>query len=84
MTGGLVRVRAQAPGRVPLFASPGNEATRLLCPRDFLRKNTGVGCHFLLKGTFPTQGLNPHLLNLLHWQVDFFLLPLALADAGKD
>ena len=29
--------------------------------------NTGVGCHFLLQGIFPTQGLNPHLL---HWQVD--------------
>ena len=22
-------------------------------------KNTGVGCHALLQGTFPTQGLNP-------------------------
>ena len=30
----------------------------------------GGGCHFLLKGTFPTQGLNPWLLCLLHWQVD--------------
>ena len=33
-------------------------------------KNTGVGCHFLLQGNFPTQGWNPHLLPLLHWQVD--------------
>ena len=32
-------------------------------------KNTGVGCHVLLQGIFPTQGLNPHLLCLLHWQV---------------
>ena len=24
-------------------------------------KNTGVGCHFLLPGIFPTQGLNPGL-----------------------
>ena len=23
--------------------------------------DTGVGCHFLLQGIFPTQGLNPHL-----------------------
>ena len=37
----------------------------LLCPCDFLGKNTGVGCHFLLQGTFPTQGLN---LRLLYWQ----------------
>ena len=26
-------------------------------------KNTGVGCHFLLQGTFPTQGSNPCLLH---------------------
>ena len=32
-------------------------------------KNTGVGCHALLQGIFPTQGLNPRLLGLLHWQV---------------
>ena len=25
--------------------------------------NTGVGCHFLLQGIFPTQELNPGLLN---------------------
>ena len=25
-------------------------------------KNTGAGCHFLLQGIFPTQGLNRHLL----------------------
>ena len=34
---------------------------------DFPGKNTGVGCHFLLQGIFPTQGSNP---GLLHWQVD--------------
>ena len=32
----------------------------------FLSKNTGVGCHFLLQGTFLTQGSNPSLLHLLH------------------
>ena len=37
---------------------------------DFLGKNTGVGCHFLLQGIFKTQGLNPHLLCLLPWQMD--------------
>ena len=26
-------------------------------------KSTGVGCHFLLQGTFPTQGLTPGLLH---------------------
>ena len=29
-------------------------------------KNTGVGCHVLLQGIFPAQGLNPRLLQ---WQV---------------
>ena len=27
----------------------------------FPGKSTGVGCHFLLQGIFPTQGLNPGL-----------------------
>ena len=26
-------------------------------------KNTGVGCHFLLQGIFPSQGLDPGLLH---------------------
>ena len=34
----------------------------------FPGKNTGVGCHALLQRIFPTQGLNPHLLQLLHWR----------------
>ena len=45
---------------------------RLLCPWYFPGKNTGVGCHFLLQEIFPTQGSNPHLLCLLHWQADSF------------
>ena len=50
----------------------GLQPTMLLCPWDFPSKNTGVGCHFLLQGIFPTQGLNPCLL---HWQAEF--LPLS-------
>ena len=30
-----------------------------------------MGCHALLQGIFPSQGLNPHILGLLHWQVDY-------------
>ena len=30
---------------------------RLLSPWDFPGENTGVGCHVLLQGIFPTQGL---------------------------
>ena len=33
-----------------------------LCPWDSPGKNTGVGCHFLLHGIFPTQGLNLSLV----------------------
>ena len=33
------------------------------------------GCHALLQAIFLTQGLNPRLLHLLHWQVDS--LPLS-------
>ena len=38
---------------------------RILRPWDFLGKNTGVGCHFLLQGIFLTQGLN---LGFLHYR----------------
>ena len=31
-------------------------------------------CHSLLQGIFPTQGSNPHLLCLLHWQAGSSLL----------
>ena len=37
----------------------GLQPTRPLCPWDLPGKSTGVGCHFLLQGIFPTQGLNP-------------------------
>ena len=45
----------------------------------FSSKDYGVGCHFLLQGIFPTQGLNQHLLHLLRWQA----CSLPLAPPGK-
>ena len=50
--------------------SYGLEPTRLLCSWDSPGKNTGVGCHALLQGIFPTHGLNLGLLHcriLYHW-----------------
>ena len=47
---------------------------RLLCPWDSPGKITGAGCYFLLQGIFLTQVSNPHLLCLLHWQVNSLLL----------
>ena len=54
----------------------GPQPARLLCPWDSPGKNTGEGFHFLLQGTFPTQGSNPCLL---HWQAGS--LPLATREA---
>ena len=34
------------------------------CPWDSPGKNTGMDCHALLQGIFPTQGSNLHLLSL--------------------
>ena len=57
----------------------GLQPTRLLCPWDYPGKNTGPDCYILLQGIFPTQGLNPYLLCLLHWQAG----SLPLAPPGK-
>ena len=54
----------------PTLQLHGLQPTRLLCPWGFPGKNTGLGCCFLLQGMFQTQGSNPSLLCLLHWQVD--------------
>ena len=61
-----VCVRTRARSVVSDSAAPWT--ARLLCPWDSPAKNTGVGCHALLQGIFPTQGLNPSFLCLLHWQ----------------
>ena len=49
--------------------SHGLWPTGLLCPWNSPGKNTGVGCHFLLQGTFPTHGSNlgrPHCRQSFH------------------
>ena len=46
-----------------LFATLWTVAHQALLSWDSPGKNTGVGCHFLLQGIFPTQGLNPGLLH---------------------
>ena len=49
----------------------GLYSTRFLCPWDSPGENTGVGCHTLLQGIFPTKWLNsslPHCRQILdHW-----------------
>ena len=41
----------------------GLQPARLLCPWDSPGRKSGVGCHSLLQGIFPTQELNQGLLH---------------------
>ena len=41
----------------PMDCSPPGFSVR----KDSLGKNTGMGCHALLQGNFPTPGWNPQL-----------------------
>ena len=54
------------------FVTPWTIARQAPLSWDSPGKNTGVGCHGLLQGIFPTQGWNLHLLGLLQWQVGVF------------
>ena len=54
--------------RVWLLVTPWTVFSMLLYPWDYPGENTGVGCCYLLQEIFPTQGWNPHLSYLLHWQ----------------
>ena len=60
----------------------GLQPAWLLCPWDFPGKNTEVGCHFLLQGIFPTQGLYLCLLHLLHCRR--ILYPQSHWESPKD
>ena len=42
--------------RVASLWPQGQQPARLRCPWHFPGKDSGVGCHFLLQGIFPTQG----------------------------
>ena len=61
------------------MCSHGLLPTVVLCPWSFPGKITEVGCHFLLQGIYPTQGLNLNLLHPLHWQA--YSLPLHHLEA---
>ena len=55
------KLKVKSLSHVRLFTTPGLQPTRLLRPWDFPGKSTGMGCHVLVKGIFPTQGSNLHL-----------------------
>ena len=68
----LLRSEVKSLSHAWLFATPWTVAcTKLLHPWDFQGKTTGVGCHFLLQGIFPTQGSNP---GLSHCRQTLYLL----------
>ena len=46
-----------------ILCDPVNCSPRILCPWNSLDKNTGMGCHALLQGLFPTQAWNTGLLH---------------------
>ena len=54
-------------GCVWLFATHGLQPTGLLCPWNFPGKNTGLGCHFLLQGIFPTTLDQTHVSCIGRW-----------------
>ena len=57
-------MRSQSLQLCPTLCDPHElQPARLLCLWNSAGKNTGVGGHILLQGIFPTQGLNPRLLN---------------------
>ena len=60
----------------------GLKPPQLFCPWDSPGQNTGVGCHALLQGIFPTQGPNPYLLHLLHWLL-LLLSHLVVSDSVR-
>ena len=65
--------------RVQLLATPWMVTCQGPPSMGFFRQNTGVGCHSLLQGIFPTQRSNPGLLHSrqilyqLSYQMSFFL-----------
>ena len=64
----FLTVCAHLLSHVQLFVTPWTVVRQAPLSIDSPGKNTGVGCYFFLWGYSPTQGLNPHLLHLLHWQ----------------
>ena len=61
---------AQLLSHVQVFATTWTVAHQDPLSMEFSRKEYWSDCHFLLQGIFLTQGLNQHLLHILHWQED--------------
>ena len=57
------RMRSSFPLKVKVLVTQScpTLCNPIICPWNSPGKNTGVGCHSLLQGIFPTQGSNPDL-----------------------
>ena len=65
--------------RVPLFVTPWTVAFQAPLSIRFSRQEYCSGLPSLLQRIFMSQGLNPHILHLLHWQAG----SSSLAPPGK-
>ena len=57
------KVKVKSLSRVQLFVTPWTVAHQAPLSLGFSRQEYWSGVHFLLQGTFPTQGSNPGLLH---------------------
>ena len=62
-----LRCCARSAAESCLTATPWTVAHQVALSMESPGRDTGVGCHVLLQGVLPAQGLTPHLL---HWQAD--------------
>ena len=60
---------------VQCFDTPWPVAPQAPLSMGFSRQEHWSGCHALLQGIFPTQGLNLRLICFLHWQVGYLPVP---------
>ena len=58
-----MKVKVKSLSRVQLFATPWTVAYQAPPSMGLSRQEYWSGCHRLLQGIFPTQGLNPGLLH---------------------
>ena len=65
--------------RVFLFSTPWTVAHQASMSMGFSRQKYQSGLPFPSAGIFPSQGSNPHLLCLLHWQAGSLSLTLLLS-----
>ena len=69
-----LQVLCMLSSHVQLCVPSWTVACRAPLSMGFSRQVYRVGCQALLQGIFLAQGLNPHLLHLLHWQAGSLLL----------